>query len=76
MQNDVFAWEGRDLINRRRCSGYPQHSTSIRAARNLREARDLSHESCQALGARGGILSFPVPSEHRRQTAVSRTCLW
>lgn len=75
MQNEVFALEGRDLISRRRCSGYPQHSNSIRATRNQREARDLGNESCQALDARGGTLSFPVPSGHERRAAVSLTHL-
>lgn len=58
MQNEVFALEGRDLISRRRCSGYPQHSNSIRATPNQREARDLGNESSQALGAqRNSFLS-------------------
>lgn len=75
MRNDVFALEERDLINRRSCSGYPQHSNSICATRNLREARDLGNENCQALDARGGTLSFPVPSGHGRLTAISPTRL-
>lgn len=75
MQNEVFALEGRDLLSRRCCSGYPQHSNSIRGTRNQWEARELGNESCQALDARGGTLSFPVPSGHERRTAVSPTHL-
>lgn len=64
---------GRNRTNRRRCSGYPQHSDLICAAWNMWKAHDLSNENHQALDAVEESMPpfLPCFSGGERLTAIS-----
>lgn len=60
VQNDLYSLEERDLINRRHCLGYPQHSNLICTTWNMWKVHDLSNESCWAPDAHGKKLFLLV----------------